>query len=113
MHTLSTRTLSALAFDRGEEYDPAMAVAPDLIETLSLIEQARPMIGEDGPYERQRQAARERRQRKAIPEWFSATTGRRERARDQVRRVNPNRRPARDAGQAVDGGALLVACRER
>jgi hypothetical protein len=51
MHTLSTRTLSALAFDRGEEYDPAMAVAPDLIETLSLIEQARPMIGEDGPYE--------------------------------------------------------------
>ena len=72
MHTLSTRTLSALAFDRGEEYDPAMAVAPDLIETLSLIEQARPMIGEDGPYERQRQAARERRQRKAIPEWFSA-----------------------------------------
>jgi hypothetical protein len=24
MHTLSTRTLSALAYDRGEEYDPAM-----------------------------------------------------------------------------------------
>ena len=26
MHTLSTRTLSALAFDRGEEYDPAEPV---------------------------------------------------------------------------------------
>jgi hypothetical protein len=72
MHTPSTRTLSALAFDRGEEYDPAMSVAPDLLETLSLIEQARPVIGEDGPYERQRHAARERRQRQAIPEWFSA-----------------------------------------
>ena len=23
MHTLSTRTLSALAYDRGEEYDPS------------------------------------------------------------------------------------------
>jgi len=28
MHTLSTRILSALAYDRGEEYDPALAVCP-------------------------------------------------------------------------------------
>jgi len=72
MHTLSTRTLSALAFERGEEYDPAMSVTPDLVEALSLIEQARPVMGDAGPYERQRQAARERRERKAIPDWFSA-----------------------------------------
>ena len=34
MHTLSTRILSALAYDRGEEYDPAEPLAPDLLEAL-------------------------------------------------------------------------------
>ena len=72
MHTLSTRTLSAIAFDRGEEYDPAMSVCPDLLETLSLIEHARPVVGEDGPWERRRQERREWRQRQQIPDWFSA-----------------------------------------
>jgi hypothetical protein len=72
MHTLSTRTLSALAFDRGEEYDPAMAVCPRLLEDLALIEHARPVIGEDGPYELARQRARERREANGIPEWFAA-----------------------------------------
>jgi hypothetical protein len=72
MHTLSTRTLSALAFDRGEEYDPAMSVAPDLLDTLALIEHAAPVLGEEGPYERARRRARERRQLNEIPEWFSA-----------------------------------------
>ncbi len=71
MHTLSTRILSALAFDRGEEYDPAQAVCPDLLEALSLVEHAAPVIGENGPYERARQRRRERRQRNAIPAWFS------------------------------------------
>jgi len=72
MHTLSTRILSALAYDRGEEYDPAEPVAPDLLETLSLVEQARPVIGDDGPYERARQHRRERREANGIPDWFSA-----------------------------------------
>jgi hypothetical protein len=72
MHTLSTRTLSALAYDRGEEYDPAEPVCPHLLEALSLVEQARPVIGEDGPYERARQSRRERRELTAIPAWFSA-----------------------------------------
>jgi hypothetical protein len=71
MHTLSTRTLSALASDRGEEYDPAQPVAADLLETLSLVEHARPVIGESGPLERARQRARERRQRNGVPAWFS------------------------------------------
>jgi hypothetical protein len=48
MHTLSTRVLSALAFDRGEEYDPAEPVCPDLLEALSLVEHATPVFGEDG-----------------------------------------------------------------
>ena len=72
MHTPSTRILSALAFDRGEEYDPAMSVAPDLLDSLALIEHAAPVIGEEGPYERARRRARERRQLNGIPEWFSA-----------------------------------------
>jgi hypothetical protein len=33
MHTLSPRMLSALAYDRGEEYDPAEPVSADLLET--------------------------------------------------------------------------------
>jgi hypothetical protein len=72
MHTLSTRILAALAYDRGEEYDPAEPVTPDLLEALSLVEQARPVIGEDGPYERARQRRRDRRERTQIPDWFSA-----------------------------------------
>ena len=72
MHTLSTRTLSALAYDRGEEYDPSQPIAPDLLETLSLVERACPVTGEDGPYERARQRRRERQQVRRIPEWFSA-----------------------------------------
>ena len=35
MQTLSTRVLSALAFDRGEEYDPAQPICPSLLEDLS------------------------------------------------------------------------------
>ena len=72
MHTPSTRILSELAYDRGEEYDPAEPVAPDLLEVLLLVEQARPVMGEDGPYERARQRRRERRQADGIPAWFSA-----------------------------------------
>ena len=72
MHTLSTRTLSALAFDRGEDYDPGQPIASELLETLSLVEHAQPVIGEPGPFERARQRERERRERQAIPAWFSA-----------------------------------------
>jgi hypothetical protein len=72
MHTLSTRTLSALAYDRGEEYDPADPLCPHLLEALSLVERARPVIGEDGPYERARQRQRERRETNGIPAWCSA-----------------------------------------
>ena len=72
MHTLSTRTLFALAYERGEEHDPSMPVAPDLLEAMSLVERARPVIGEDGPYERARQRRCERREANGIPAWFSA-----------------------------------------
>jgi hypothetical protein len=73
MHTLSTRTLSAIAYERGEEYDPSQPpVTPELMDELALFERARPIIGEDGPYEKARQRRRERRELSRIPEWFSA-----------------------------------------
>ena len=40
MHTPSTRILSALAYDRGEEYDPGLPPSPALVEALSLVEHA-------------------------------------------------------------------------
>ena len=73
MHTPSTRILSALAYDRGEEYDPGLPPSSALVEALSLVEHASTVIGDDGPYERARQRRRERdRERAAIPDWFSA-----------------------------------------
>lgn len=72
MHTLSTTTLSALAYDRGQEYDPSQPLAPELLQTLSLVEHAALVIGDDGPYERARQRRRERHQLSRVPEWFGA-----------------------------------------
>jgi hypothetical protein len=73
MHTLSTRTLSALAYERGEEYDPSLpSVTPDVIDELARFERARLIVGDDGPYENARQRRRERRQLVRVPEWFSA-----------------------------------------
>ena len=54
----STRVLSALAFDRGEEYDPAEPICPDLLQDLAVLEHASPVIGEEGPFERARQRRR-------------------------------------------------------
>ena len=73
MHTLSTRTLSALAYERGEEYDPSLPpITPSEIDELALFETARPILGEPGDYERRRRSQRERRRAKreldGIPE---------------------------------------------
>jgi hypothetical protein len=73
MHTLSTRDLSALAYERGEEYDPSLPpISLTAIDELEQVERARPVIGDDGPYERARQRRRERRELSRIPDWFSA-----------------------------------------
>jgi hypothetical protein len=71
MQTPSTRILSALAYDRGQEYDPGDPITEPFVEALALVEHARLVIGDDGPYERARQRRRERRQAE-IPGWFSA-----------------------------------------
>jgi hypothetical protein len=72
MHTPSTRILSALAYDVGREYDPTDPVCLALADAVMQSEQATRIVGEDGPYERARQRWRERRERAAIPDWFSA-----------------------------------------
>jgi hypothetical protein len=36
MRTLSPRTLAALAYERGEEFDPAASPTPALVQDLSL-----------------------------------------------------------------------------
>jgi hypothetical protein len=40
MHTLSTSTLSALAYDRGEEYDPGQPPSPTLLDDLGMADLA-------------------------------------------------------------------------
>jgi hypothetical protein len=64
--------LVALAYDRGEEYDPGQPACPALIDDLERAALAGPVIGEEGPYEQARRRRRERRELAAIPEWFSA-----------------------------------------
>ena len=72
MHTLSTRALSALAFDRGEEYDPGLPCTPRLMDELELAIRARPIVPVIPPAERRRRAAGARRHTPAaVPEWFS------------------------------------------
>jgi hypothetical protein len=72
MHTLSTRTLHDLAYDRGEEYDPALTPTPALMEELSLTDRAERPIEAHSPYERRRRRERERREAEAlVPDWFA------------------------------------------
>jgi hypothetical protein len=72
MYTLSNRTLAAMAFDRGEEYDPGLPPAGDLLDFLSLAQQAVPIITDIAPQERRRRRERESRHAHVtVPEWFS------------------------------------------
>ena len=68
----STRTMVALAYERGEEFDPGMLTAA-IAEDLALIGAARPIEGELSALERRRRRDRERRAAyAAVPSWFSA-----------------------------------------
>ena len=66
MSTLSTRALAALAFERGEEFDPALTLpSAPLTEDLALLAGARALMCELSPMERRRR--RERARRGACP----------------------------------------------
>jgi hypothetical protein len=72
MHTPSIRTLAALAYERGEEFDPTAALTPGLVEVLSMAEAARPIVS--GPGIGGSRGRRERRTDATCvgaPDWFS------------------------------------------
>ena len=72
MRTLSTRTMAALAYERGEEFDPALTATPALVDELATWQRAGMPVEAPSPYERRRARERERRQEvSAVPEWFS------------------------------------------
>jgi hypothetical protein len=72
MRTPSTRALSALAFDRNQEFDPGPPLSPGVLEDLELVVGARAIVTDISPADRQRRRDRARRRRlAAIPEWFS------------------------------------------
>ena len=72
MHTLSTRTLSALAFDRGEEYDPGQPLSESVLADLELSGGAQPILTDVSPADRRRRDSAERRALAGVPDWFSA-----------------------------------------
>jgi len=73
MHTPSTRALCAMAFDRGEEFDPGQPPAPSLLDDLALGASARPIMHGLSPSERRRRRERgARRALASVPDWFSA-----------------------------------------
>jgi hypothetical protein len=70
----STRTMAALAFERGEEFDPGVPpLTASLVEDLALIGTAGPLECGVSALERRRRRERERRAAyAAVPSWFSA-----------------------------------------
>jgi len=72
MQTLSIRAMHDVAYERGEEFDPALAPTPALVEELELGHQAQRPIEALSPYELRRERERERREALAlVPDWFS------------------------------------------
>jgi hypothetical protein len=74
MHTVSVRTMQDLAYERGEEFDPALfAPSDELVDGLALAGVAAPIVEAPSEYERERHNARRRRQAlRSIPAWFEA-----------------------------------------
>ena len=73
MRTMSTRQLATLAYERGQEFDPAVMPAPEVIHDLVLASHAGAVVAVPSRYERRRRRERERRAAfAAVPEWFSA-----------------------------------------
>ena len=86
MSTLSTRTLTALAFERGEEFDPALTLpSAPLSEDLALIASSRALLCELSPVERRRRRERARRD--------ASANARRAFAADDVAAAGQARRP--------------------
>jgi hypothetical protein len=70
MHTPSIRILAALAYERGEEFDPGAALTPALVEQLSIAASARPILPDSAPFDCGRRPTG-RAVPRQVPEWFS------------------------------------------
>lgn len=74
MHTLTIRAMHDVAYERGEDFDPAvMADLPDVMAGLALSERAAMPVEAPSLYDRRR--ARDRRRREAlaaVPAWLTA-----------------------------------------
>jgi hypothetical protein len=71
MHTPSIRTLMAVAYERGEEFDPGATPTPALMEQLSIAASARPIFGEFAAFDCGSGPAVGSVPRR-VPDWFSA-----------------------------------------
>jgi hypothetical protein len=90
MHRPSIRTLAALAYERGEEFDPSAVPTPALMEQLSIAASARPIVPGSAPFDCGPGVRTVPRQ---VPAWFSACD-----------LVDP---PIAGAGRAVVHGELV------
>ena len=77
MLTLSRRVLAAFAFERGEEFDPALTlVSAPLADDLALLASARALVGELSPAERRRRDRARRHVRASERERSCSSTAR-------------------------------------
>jgi hypothetical protein len=75
MRTPSIRTLAAIAYERGEEFDPALMLSPALAEQLDNAGTAGATVNMPSPSEERRcrqKAGRRETQADAAPVWFEA-----------------------------------------
>ncbi|MCP9491549.1 MAG: hypothetical protein MSC31_16990 [Solirubrobacteraceae bacterium MAG38_C4-C5] len=72
---MSVRTMHDVAYERGEDYDPAaLGDVPRMAAELTLGAQAGLPIEAPAPYDRRRRRARERRAAQdGVPEWLEAS----------------------------------------
>jgi hypothetical protein len=68
MRTLSSRTLAAVAYERGQDDDPATALTAALLADLSLASEARPVDAEPSAHERERLRRRRARAARRRPD---------------------------------------------
>jgi hypothetical protein len=72
MRTPSTRTLAALAYERGEEFDPSLWLSPTLVDYLADTERTFGLVAALSAHAPRPSRERERREaRGRAPGWFS------------------------------------------